>query len=476
MRASQMSEKSYKARLKLFFRRVSTENQSLEMQMAADKKYRDALDEDEYIELNELGVSANKLTFKQRDKMQEIMTLIENREVKELYVYDRSRLTRNFYEYLELVDLFITHDVDIYFTTTDSSYSPFTSNYLVEAINGILIEEEGRAIVRRVADSNRKLPARKFGYEVEKHDGKKEYFLKSDLKMLIEQVFKKASEVKKDIEFLELLSFASKTLKRKPVDIIRMLTDAFYAGCERESEHHFITLSYVEPVVTKETFVDIQQNIKFFVEKVQLDRNERSNENMLQPHCSTCFKKMNYKVSSIGEAGTYSCSNKHKKVTISLDVYNGHLLKSALAALTNLSKVELKNTVQVFLQQKLSALEKEIQTLEKKVEDLELKIATSPIDRIISKHYKIDMEILNEIKKKKRSIKEQTLHIENYKINVQQLVLMIEENIMNKLVDIPSIVGLLVKECFVGDSEITLNLFFNEFLDKKEVERMMADA
>jgi site-specific DNA recombinase len=471
-----MSKKSYKAKLKIFFRRVSTENQSLEMQMAADRKYREALDEDEFIEVNELGVSANKLTFKQRDKMQEIMALIENREVKELYVYDRSRLTRNFYEYLELVDLFITHDVDIYFTTTDSSYSPFTSNYLVEAINGILIEEEGRAIVRRVADSNRKLPARKFGYEIVKQDGKKEYFLKPDLKILLEQVFKRAGEVKKDIEFLELLSFASKSLKRQPMDIIRLLTDAFYAGCERINEKHFITLSYVEPVVTKESFVDIQQNIQFFIEKVQLDRNERSGENMLQPHCSICFKKMHYKMSSVGEAGTYSCSNKHKKVIISLDVYNEQLLKSASAALTNLNKDELKNTVQVFLKHKLSTLEKEIQTLEKKVEELELKIATSPKERIVSKHYKIDLEILNDVKKSKRSIKEQILHLENYKVNLQQLVLMIEENIMKKFVDIPSIVGLLVKECFVGDSEITMTLFFNEFLDKKELERMMVDA
>lgn len=90
-------------KLKVFLRRVSTENQSLEMQIAADKKYRDAFDEDEYIEVNELGVSANKVKLKDREKMLEVISIISQGKVDTLYVYDRSRLTRNFYEYLEMV-------------------------------------------------------------------------------------------------------------------------------------------------------------------------------------------------------------------------------------------------------------------------------------------------------------------------------------------------------------------------------------
>lgn len=248
-----------KDKLILFLRRVSTENQSLEMQVAADKKYRDVLDEDEYLEVNELGVSANKISLKDREKMVEVIRLIKQGEIAKVYVYDRSRLTRNFYEYLELVDLFIANNIEIIFTTTDASYSNFSSNYLVEGFNGILIEEEGKGIARRVADNNRKLPSRKFGFIVNKKDNMKKYALVSEYKTQLINLFEKANQIKNTKEFIELITVFSGVFNKPPMKIVKILTDCFYAGYEKIGERYAL-LSYVEPVVTIEVFSEVQKS------------------------------------------------------------------------------------------------------------------------------------------------------------------------------------------------------------------------
>ncbi|MCT8139975.1 recombinase family protein [Anaerobacillus sp. CMMVII] len=281
----------FQQKLQVFFRRVSTENQSLEMQIEADKKFRDQLDDDEYIEVNELAISANKIKLKDREKLLEVIRLIENGEVSTVYVYDRSRLARNFYEYLQLVDLFITHDVEVVFTTTDASYSAFTSNYLVEGFNGILIEEEGKAIARRVAESHRKLPSKKFGLDTNKSDdGKKNYTLQLHYKEPLLRLFETASEVSSATSFIELLSHFSRVLKKQPTDILRMLTDSFYTGHEQIG-NRFSKLSYVEPLLTLELYKTVQVAIKPFIERLQNNLDERSGENVLHPYCDICNEK-----------------------------------------------------------------------------------------------------------------------------------------------------------------------------------------
>jgi site-specific DNA recombinase len=462
-------------KLKVFLRRVSTENQSLEMQVATDKKYRDALDEDEYIEVNELGISANKVKLKDREKMLEVISIIGQGKVDTIYVYDRSRLTRNFYEYLEMVDLFITHDVKVIFTSADSSYPQFNSNYLIEGFNGILIEEEGKSIARRVADAHRKLPPRKFGYDTHKDDqGKKSYTLQTEHKNNIFQLFEKARGIANTTEFIQLVSTFSSLMKKEPTDIVRILTDPFYSGCEKISTY-LNSLSYVEPVISKEVFLEVQEIIEPFVEKLQQNISGRSDENILLPKCGICKNSMQYRKNKIGESGIYTCSNKHKKISISVDDYNDMLLKCSSMVFENLNEEEIEKKAIQLINDLLDNLGNELEAVNRKIEYIEAQIAAMPSEKFLSRQYeKVELKQLMEEKQKRKELREQLLLCENYQNKVKYLVSKVKIKDCLKNEELINLVSLIIKDCFVNESTLAFNLYFNEYLDNEQLERMIA--
>ena len=99
---------------KVFFRRVSTSGQDLAMQESADAIYREKYATNEIVILNENGVSANKLNIEQRPKMKKLIRMIIQNQVDTIYVFDRSRLFRDFYESNYFVSLCKKHDVKIF--------------------------------------------------------------------------------------------------------------------------------------------------------------------------------------------------------------------------------------------------------------------------------------------------------------------------------------------------------------------------
>lgn len=461
-------------KLDIFARRVSTENQNLEMQMAADKKFRDQLEEGEYIEINELGISANKVKLQDREKMLEVLSLIRQGVVNTLYVYDRSRLTRNFYEYLEIVDLLITYDVRVVFTTTDSSYSPFSSNYLVEGFNGILIEEEGKAIARRVKDTHQKLPARKYGYEINKEDDKRSYVLLDGTREIIYQMFEMAKRITNTKDFISFISSFAGQLKKQTTDIIRILNDPFYAGCEKVGTN-LNPLPYVEKVISKETFSEVQSIIKPFSEKLQQNINERNDENILHPKCARCKKEMVYRKNRIGKSGIYTCSNKHRKISISVDIYNEMLLQCCGIILENLNSEAIEKKGYKMLSSLFENMGNEIEATNKRIEQIELDIATMPIEKFISQDYeKVEMKLLSEHKKKRKELREQLLICENNKFRMKFLVSKIKVRDLLKEDELLRLINLIVKECFVNETTLILSLFYNEYLDIESLEKSYA--
>jgi len=414
-------------KVSVFLRRVSTENQSLDMQLAADKKFRNELDDDEYIEINELGVSANKVKLKQRKNMVEVINLIEMDQVDTIYVYDRSRLSRNFYEYLELVDLFIAHNINVVFTSTDATYFPFSGNYLVESFNGILIEEEGKGIARRLADNHRKLPTRKYGYETIKNEnGVKSYSIVSEQKPLINLLFKSARSITSIQDFIELLAKYSREMKKQPTDVIRILSDPFYAGCERIGSR-FNRLTYVAPIIDLEIFSEVQKLIEPYEKKISKQINDRIDENVLHPHCGLCKKQMNYRKSHVGETGKYTCSNKHKKVSIDVDSYNRMMVQYSTQVLNNLNESEIEKKAVSMMSTLSRKLEKELFSTNTTIEQLEMELATMPQERLIARQFNSELIALNEIKSKRKEIRETILHCENYRHELRSLINKIHE-------------------------------------------------
>ncbi|MCL9638020.1 recombinase family protein [Bacillus zanthoxyli] len=459
-------------KLTIFIRRVSTDNQSLEMQMAADRKFRDLLDEEEYIEINELGISANKVKLKHREQMQLVINMIQQNKVNTVYVYDRSRLARNFYEYIELVDLFIAHNINVIFTTTNLSYPPFSCDYLVEGINGILIEEEGKAIARRISDTHKKLPNKKFGYDITKENGRKNYTPISLYTEHLQNLFKDAVQVEDLKGFVSLINKYEKVLKRpKSVDVMRILTDPFYCGCELIG-HRFNRLSYVIPIISIEDFSNTQQNIEQYVKRIYQNIQERHGENVLNPICDKCRKRMYYRKDKSGETGMYTCSNKHPKISITVEQYNSALVEHGSVFFDCLDRDKLKQKGKSLLNQLINKTTEEIRTISAKIETLEMEIVTLTTEQFtIKKRVEKLLSILNSYKQQRKDLKETRLLLENHKNRILFLINKINLKSSLSKEELLNVLPLLIKNCFINEDTLSFHFYFNEFLKREEFER-----
>ena len=91
------------AQLKVLYMRVSSENQSEEMQLNAAKRYLEQYNPDEVLILCDHGISATKLPLHKRPQLVKLLDLVREDKVDTLLVYQRDRLARDFYEYLTII-------------------------------------------------------------------------------------------------------------------------------------------------------------------------------------------------------------------------------------------------------------------------------------------------------------------------------------------------------------------------------------
>ncbi|WP_088013371.1 recombinase family protein [Gottfriedia acidiceleris] len=91
----------------VFMRRVSTNQQDIKSQILADEIYRSLIPDHLILIIEEKGVSANKLRYHEREKMKEVIRLIQADKVDTVYAFDRTRLFRKFLDSMLFFDLCI---------------------------------------------------------------------------------------------------------------------------------------------------------------------------------------------------------------------------------------------------------------------------------------------------------------------------------------------------------------------------------
>ncbi|MFD0828462.1 recombinase family protein [Neobacillus sp. M.A.Huq-85] len=116
---------------KVFYRRANITNQNLEMQESADALYRENYSPSEILIMNENGVSANT-TIENRPQMKKLYQMIMKDQIDLIYVYDRSRLFRDFYLFNDFLLLCKKHNVNIFYTSTGNGYQKETHSTLLD--------------------------------------------------------------------------------------------------------------------------------------------------------------------------------------------------------------------------------------------------------------------------------------------------------------------------------------------------------
>ncbi|WP_019244438.1 MULTISPECIES: recombinase family protein [Bacillus] len=424
-----------------FYQRVSTKSQDVEMQVQAAARFRGQYAEDEIITINEHGVSSNKLSMKERKHLLEFIERVKRDEIHTLYVYDRSRLTRRFYEYFCLYSLLWEHNVEVIFTTTDPSYPPFSRNTVTEAINALLTEEEGKHISRRLHDLYRKTPVTKFGYQSKLSNETKQYIKHPDVEDEI-TIFLNALTY---IDCLEDLLVAAtklkKTSKRTLKMILSMCIDPFYCGCEKTNDKLF-PLTHVEPYITVEQFRQNEAKFEPLLRDLALQQTELELQDLFSVICGHCGKRLKYEITATASEAYYYCNcakNKKERIRYRVEEIKTVAITAVKNSLQNLNTDYIQSVTIQQLQKVITQLSTEKM---ERIRELQQEEHRFSLQNLRAEN----IEVLQRGIQRIQDIKSACLEIES-DINVCQLTLQcLKENVsivQNQLVEQQSEVELI---------------------------------
>jgi site-specific DNA recombinase len=101
------------------YARTGSKKQNIELQIEAAIPYIKGIDPENVVYFIDEGVSISS----QPKGLHKLLDLIAKDQIQTLITYERDRLTRNFYEYLKLVNLINFHNTKVVFTATGNNVS-----------------------------------------------------------------------------------------------------------------------------------------------------------------------------------------------------------------------------------------------------------------------------------------------------------------------------------------------------------------
>lgn len=129
------------------YARTASIKQNIDLQLEAANPHLKGIQEENIVMITDYATPSS---FQQKG-LQNLLELVKNDQVDTLIVYQRDRLARNFYEYLEIMDLIYTHKVNVIFTGNEQ---PFEHDQefgtLKEFMYQLLHESEGSHISNRI--------------------------------------------------------------------------------------------------------------------------------------------------------------------------------------------------------------------------------------------------------------------------------------------------------------------------------------
>nr|WP_285846660.1 recombinase family protein [Priestia koreensis] len=323
---------------KVFFRRVSSKEQDIAMQETADSLYRQKYLPSEIKIINEFAVSANKLKINERPEMKDLIRMIQNDQVDEIYAFDRSRLFRDYYEASHFFSICQRKNVRITFTSSEYGTQQVSDSPLIEGVLNVVGDIEGKNIARRSAEAMRRFPPQKIGY-VKKKELKK--YVKDLAKAdILNEFFMKLAVIESDSELEELLKVFKKRLKTTSESLIRIARDPFYAAYDLTTGQN--KLHHVEPYLTLAQFKQLQDR-NSFLSKYEVRKQLLREQNIYNVHCKKCHSLMSFHFKTAKDKAWYSCANKHSKVSISTDDLSKIVLLSLQKVINHLDIETLLN-------------------------------------------------------------------------------------------------------------------------------------
>ncbi|WP_017436266.1 recombinase family protein [Saccharococcus caldoxylosilyticus] len=462
------TEKLYKDFV-VVYSRVSSAQQDIQKQIHLAEAYinNNNIDKDKVIWLKDNDVSATKLSLEQRPALNELRMLIKQKKVKTVIVYSRDRLARNFYEYVALVKEFYEHNVHVIFTSTKQP--PFSEKLSIEALYGIFAQTEGQNISSRRSDTQKQYPSSIFGFQ---RVGKRKDVrfipdpkVHNDLKSFFYEVIK--SETAEDL-FNVLMKYKKIFNNKSYEELLKYLQNPFYSG-HMETLYGYEKLNHVEPIISFEDFLCIQNIIKKLKDEILNAIVLAGNNGILHPICSICKRKMAFRSTQLGKSGYYVCKKKHKEIKINVDEYN-HLISAQLSdIIQSISTDAMKKDCFAYLKMIEKQYNQELIKLNQILKSLHQKITLSfshqnknGLDSLILESRKIKQQIEN-------------IHIELIKIDearkgIKEHVQIIKENLVEEIkeYDLYFLCNLFFSAIEVSQDSLIYHVTFGKYIEDGE--------
>lgn len=446
------------------YQRVSSGNQDLELQIAANYEYLKDIDEKDILRFIDFDVSATKIVLEERPELNKMLNSIRQGLISRVIVYERDRLARDVYEYINIVKVFYENKIEVIFTATNAP--SFSQDLFLETCYGLFAQFEGQRIKTRTSDARKRNPPQIIGYQKINKNGKRIYKAKDEFKSIIVNLFEEFSLINKNQDLYELLLKYKGLLKRDNQRIIEILKNPFFTGHYINSDNSFNLLDHVEPIVPIQLFTKVQEKLDKLEESINTGFCISQQEALIMPHCDICSEIMKFKKGEVGSSSYYQCK-KHKKNNISTSELNTQLRKVVIDHSRKISLSDIRNICKKAIKKeiyKTETLHKEKQSL---FEDLcvelnKLFTPTSPTRDTIGKFNKLET-IRKELEDNEMQLKR--LYI--LEDELKQIVTIVKEKISKKLFDdksqLDQLVKLLVSNVLIGNESIQVSLYLESF-------------
>lgn len=459
---------TYTNKLIVVYTRVSSAAQSLELQESAAKRYLESInlsgDEESVVFLSDHDVSATKLKMGERPNLAKLISLIEEGKVQKVVIYKRDRLARNFYEYVDIANVFIENNVDVVYTGGDEP--PFNKKLSIESFYGIFGQIEGKNIRTRTDDARKQYPSNLFGYTRIKENEQVRYDFNEDKEDVIHSLFEDFSKIQNSGEFLSFILIKRPDLTN-PEKVFRILANPFYAG-HSETKNGYQKLAYVTPIIDLDLFQTCKDKLDEYYAYYLKALDDNSNSLLVVPYCEKCGCEMKHRKENALDIGYFMCRQGHKRLSITVDELNSLVTQLLLEHIQSISSTQLKNIVSKRILAENKRLQKELEIAKYEILDDSLTLSTigvkgkTAIPKLLAKIQSV-RERCNDLEQDLRSLQNLTKEIAEIQFLLSDLTIDFVQD------DLQRLSKLLIDKVIVHESFVHAELFLSSFVKEGSV-------
>lgn len=459
-----------KKRLIVIYSRVSSAAQSIELQEAAARRYLESQNltgnENFILYLSDTDVSATKYKMSERPKLMKLIRLIEEGKVKTVIGYKRDRFARNFYEFVDITNIFIKHKVEVVYTASNEPL--FKDKLSLEAFHGMFGQMEAENIRTRTDDARKQYPSRILGYKRKRKDGRVTFLIDNNKKELIVTLFNDFCNVSNEEQFINFL-LARRVGLTDPNRTLRILTNPFYSA-HYKTNHGYQLLPHVEPIINLETFLTVKSKVDKFIVYYEEKLQDINNLVKIIPRCGECNGFMKHRRANPLDLGYFVCRDRHRRVAISVEEANNLITQTVLNHVKSISVNQAEKVILKGISSENKKLKIEKKKAASKHSDIALMI--SMISTQDNKNKRFITECLDKIQSLKEqyySISDDILALRELRDEIKNIKQLTKLDFNFSQQELQQLIDLLVDKVYAYEDYMQITLYLSVFEKDKGV-------